>query len=432
MSKIDILKALIAKEDDDAKRAQLEEELLKAIKEEAKAEAMAELAKKDFEEGRKEADAREKAANTGVLAPPRPAVKVLETDNYLGYNLKAMKSNFLVANEVHGALREKARREPEGLELVMKWWAAQMAHAIKGRPEEISKAAMVEGTTTLGGYLTPTEERMAVLSYIREVSLATRYCSHVPMVSDSMTIPRENYKVSVAFTNEATDATETSATFAQVTLTAKRLDAYTKVSNELLQDAANPGGIAAILASQFIEAVGQKIDSAVFIGTGDPVSGVFLSAGSSEVFSSGSTHFSELLESNIRNAVAKIRTSRLANARWYCHRTPAWTYLYGLQDSQNRPLFFESHVAGVPHQILGYPLELPEQAPSASAESTGFIVFGDLSGFILGDRLTNVNLFIDPYSLARSYQTQFLLFTRWAFAHGLNELYTRIATGASE
>lgn len=432
MNKIEMLKALIAKEDDEAARAKLEAQLLDEIKAEAKAEAKAEYEKEAFDTGRKEAAAAQaKAQATASPAQPASQVKVLETDSYLGYNLKAMKGNFLELPGVNRVLQLKAKENPASLELLMKWWAAQMANSIKARPEEIAtKAAMVEGTTTLGGYLTPTEEKLAVLSYIRETSVGLRDCQTLPMISDSMTIPRENYKVSVAYTNEATDATETSATFSLITLTAKKMDAYVKVSNELLQDAGNPGGVAAILASQFIEAVGQKIDSTVFKGTGDPVSGVFLSAGTSVVFGSGSTHFSELLESNIRTAVANIRSSRLANCKWYAHRTPVWTYLYGLQDSNDRPLFLESHIQGAPHMILGFPLQLVEEAPYTSAAATGFIVFGDLSGFLIGERLSNVQLFVDPYSLSRSYQTQFLMFTRWAFAHALTELYTRIATHA--
>jgi hypothetical protein len=35
---------------------------------------------------------------------------------------------------------------------------------------------------------------------------------------------------------------------------------------------------------------------------------------------------------------------------------------------------------------------------------------------------------VDPYSFSRSYQTQFLLFTRWAFAQALPKMLGRIAT----
>jgi len=50
---------------------------------------------------------------------------------------------------------------------------------------------------------------------------------------------------------------------------------------------------------------------------------------------------------------------------------------------------------------------------------------------MIGDRLTTVRLFADPYSLSRSYQTQFLFFTRWGYAQALPNNLVRIVTAAS-
>jgi len=74
---------------------------------------------------------------------------------------------------------------------------------------------------------------------------------------------------------------------------------------------------------------------------------------------------------------------------------------------------------------------MPEQAPSVSAAGKGFIVFGDFRGFWIGERLANVGLFVDPYSKSTKYQTMFLMFTRWAFAHALPGNYGRIVTAAT-
>ena len=258
-------------------------------------------------------------------------------------------------------------------------------------------------------------------------------CAHIPMNSDSVTMSRENAKVSVAYTDEASDATETTPSLAPITLTANRLDAYTDVTNELINDNQTPGGIAGLLAGQFIEAIGQKIDSTVFLGTGSPVSGVFLSTGYSEVFSTGSSHFSELLESNIRNVVSKLQPNRRGNAKWYMSASVLWQYFYGLQNTNGDPMFLETHGgANAPYMFYGKPVREGNDSimPSSSAASTGMAVFGDLAGFLIGDRLTNVVLMEDPYSLSTSYQTRFLMFTRWAFAHALNQYYARIVTAA--
>ena len=50
---------------------------------------------------------------------------------------------------------------------------------------------------------------------------------------------------------------------------------------------------------------------------------------------------------------------------------------------------------------------------------------------IIGDRLTNIRLFVDPYSNSLNYQTIFLLFTRWWFADVLPDYRGRIVTAAS-
>lgn len=440
MNKIELLKQLIAKTEDEAELKELNGQLLDAITEEAETKAKADVQKTIDE---KVAAALKDKTPIGKIVlpgdppadPPTPPgqIKVTEAGMYKGYNLKSARGALVGGMGVHPAISKRAKDNPDGAELVSKWMVDQLAKAHSFNPgmSPEQKAQMVEGTDALGGYITPTEERNEVLAYIREVSIALPNVTTVPMQSDTLTMSAEDFKVQVAYTAEATDATETSATFAQITLTAKRMDAYTKVSNELIDDNTAPGGIAGLLAGQFFEAVGQKVDSTVFTGTGDPVSGVFLSAGTSVVFESGSTNFSELLESNMRTAIRNINSRRLAAAKWYAHRVPTWDYVYGLQDGNNRPYFIESMVAGAPHQAWGYPFMLPEEAPQTTAVSTGFIVFGDLRGFLVGERMTNVNLFVDPYSLSRSNSTQYLLFTRWAYAHALNEYYTRIATPAS-
>jgi len=419
MSKIELIRLALEKATEADEIKKLNEELIAAIREDERAKVAAEAAVTKAEEDRKAAAPESKMAKIPEGIP----VKVTETDNYKGSNLKKIVGNLqlTVPNE---QVRLFSQKNPTQAELAGKFMVDLLSRAPRG----VINKSLTEGSTTAGGYLTPTEEREAVLAYVREVSITMPDCDIVNMASDVMTMPAENAKVDVAFTAEESEATETDPTVALVTLTAKRLDGYTKVSNELIGDSFD--NIAARLVSQFAEAIGQKIDSVVCVGTGDPMSGVFLDAGATVTFGAGSTAFSELLESDLRTAISQIRTSRLPGAKWYTHRTPAWTVLYNLEDDNGRPLFIPSMVAGVPNMFYGFPLKMPELAPSTSAAATGFIVFGNLIGVMIGERLANVDLFVDPYSLSRSYQTQFLLFTRWAFAQAMSAYYARIATHA--
>lgn len=446
MSKSDLIRLAIKNCTDEAELEKLEKELVKAVEEEALAKAKVQV-KKEMEEAAAKAAAEKKEkeeletqkavdaareANKGAFIPDGAQITVGTPQMYKGVNLKGAIDALQNHGMVPAHVRRAAIQNPARAEQVCKFMIGVMDKANGVAPD--AAKSMNEGTTTAGGYLTPTEERMAVLSYIRDTSIALADCAHIPMASDSTTMPRENGKVNVNYTDEESDATSTSAVFDQVTLTAKRMDAYVDVSNELIQDAAIPGGIAGLLAGQFLEAVGQKIDSTVFLGTGSPVSGIFKNAGTSEVFSSGSTAFSALLESNLRNVMAKIRPNRRANTKWYMSATAWWTIVKNIKDTNGKPLY-DDYTAGqvIEAMLLGKPVREGNDdiMPSTSAAATGFIVLGDLSGFLIGDRLTNVSLMENPYLLMTSNQTRFHLFTRWAFAHGLPQNYSRIVTAAS-
>ena len=361
----------------------------------------------------------------------QPKIVVGDPDNYKGFNLKRVIGDIGDIEGVNQVVKNRITARPEKAFGLLKMFTDMYEKAYANSPTEMArlKASMQEGTPSEGGYLTPIEQRNELFSYVREMSVVMPDVTHIPMTSDSMTIPAELTKVTTAWTDEEADSTASDPTFAQVTLTASRLDAYSTSSNELLEDTNVPGGIVAVLLSQFTEAVAKEIDKQVLVGTGAPISGIFTAqAGYSEVFSSGSTAFSELLESNIRALIGKIPPERLDGAKWYMHNTVLWNYMYGLKDTQGRPLFVPSLAQSVPGTLYGYPVKQSSQATSTSASGATMAAFGNLKGFVIGDRLTNIRLFADPYTLGKSYQTNFYFFTRWAFAHALSGYYGRIVT----
>lgn len=440
-SAIEDKKELLSQTEDGTKQAEISAEIeelyIELGAEKARAEQEGKLAKeKEEEEKKAHEDAKEKSSVNKMEFRGGEAkeIKVTSPGEYKGFyierELDTVKEHFGGGHPVV----QRMNSRPEKAEKVVKHFIDLTVEAMKSPLAGAfnRKAALQEDTDSEGGYLTPTEERMEVLSYIREESVAMADTTHIRMTSDSMTLPRELTKVTMAFTDEESEATETEPTFDQVTLTAKRLDAYSVTSNELIDDAGNPGGIAGLLLSQFIEAYGQKIDSAVFQGTGNPVSSVLSAggAGYSQVLGSGSAAFSSISEADLRKIVGKIPTRRLSNAKWYMHRTVLYDNVFGIKDGNDRNIFLESNVAGVPGMLMGYPTRLPEEIVSTSAASTGFILFGNLKGFYIGDRLTRIRLMVDPYSLSTKNQTIFLMFTRWAFAHGLPNMYGRIVTNS--
>lgn len=367
-------------------------------------------------------------------------VKVGTPGRYKGFPLKKEMSAFLDRQYFSHPKFAKAKKHladnPDALEKVTKYVIdlIDKGYKLASLGPIAAKAAYQVGTNSEGGYIAPTEEMMELIHLIRYTSVALPNVTIIPMSTYDMTIPKELTAPAVGYVAEEGEITQAEGTFSQVTLTAKKIAGYSVASNELLQDNDISGGFVAMLTEQMVEGTANKIDSTIFIGTGDPVSGVFLSTGTSEVFSSGSTAFSELLESNIRNIIPNIAPRVRGASKWYMATSILWQYVRGLKTTDGAYLYNESTQGqAAPSMLWGYPIvEINDSnAPSTSAAATGFIVFGDLTGFYVGERLTDFTLFIDPYTKSQNYQTTFRFATRWAFAHALNTKYSRIVTAAS-
>jgi HK97 family phage major capsid protein len=426
--------AVLAVETDTEKQKAITNEIMELTK-----QLGAEELKTRQEKAKQEKAQKKTELATSQPEQKKPKIEVGIGDEYKGHKMKAILNMFNYTKlPTVSKNRLQSERKIGGLGLTsgemmakvfIDLWERGMS---KQRP--LTKAAMQEGTDSEGGYLAFPEYRAELLAYIRDQSIALNDCRVIPMTTDVMYIPAELTKVSVAVTGEESQATESEPTFSQVSLDTTRIDAWSRVSNELIQDASIPGSIVSMLMEQFVEALGQKVDSCVFLGTGSPVSGVFLSTGYSEVFSSGSTNFSELLESNIRNVIADIRPNRRGNAKFYMANSVLWSYVRNLKDSNNNYLFYESRSGGgAPNMLWGYPIREGNDdiMKSTSAADTAMAVFGDLLGFVIGERLSSVDLIVDPYTRSSYYQTNFCFFTRWAFAHALANYYSRIVTAAS-
>jgi HK97 family phage major capsid protein len=380
--------------------------------------------------------AEDKAAEDAVKAAqkraPIPDVKITEAGEYKGVNLKrAVAIAKHKAREVNENVYKLMERDYEATEKVAKHWTELVLRALQSPFPDVQKAGQVGGTDAYGGYITPTDERLEVLAYMRETSVALQDAHIEQLTTDTMTVPVEEEAVTVAFRDEGSAVTADSAKFAQRTIATKNLDAYVPASKEVVQDASQLVGI---LMAQFNEAIGKKVDSAVFKADADgPASGI-LSArcGYSQNFATDSAHFSMILEADLRGIVSKVlaRPQDEARLRWYGHPSPIWNYIKALKDGDSRPLFYDT-VGGDPARMVGYPIRYAYRMPSASEAATAFLAFGDLSGYWIGERLTTMSLFYDPYSDAANGNDRFFLFTRWGFDFALPNKMGRVVTGAT-
>lgn len=429
MTKIEAIRAAIKATTDETERERLNDELIAAIQEEesAKASEQATQATKSFEDKLAEM----KADFDNKLAEAKAAthigtVEVGPSPEYKGFNLRRGAVKFADFLDQRGQAQKAAelRNNPDKIDRIMRHFADQIAKNWTSGP--VTKAP-VGGSDAAGDFLVNDDDRDELLSYARLTSVALRRARVESMESDVTTFPVENAKVSLAFSDPSSAIAATSATFTEATVTAKDLAGYADVRIHLEQDTQTPGGILGVLLSQFVESYGQSIDSAVFAGTGDPVSGIFLSYGQSEVFAAGSTAFSELLVTNMLNAVGKIPAVRRQGAAWYGLRSNVWQYLVGLTDNDGRPLFVNNFAQGGALTGFGYPVEETEYGP-ASAADTALFVFANLQSFIVGERLNTLQIFRDPYTSMASKLIKYYFFTRVGFANALPNDQVAIVT----
>jgi HK97 family phage major capsid protein len=126
-------------------------------------------------------------------------------------------------------------------------------------------------TTGSAGVLVPTTVAGYVIDLMRSAVVVSKLGARtVPMSSKTTTIPRITGDVTAQWLAEGATLTLSDATLDSVTLTAKRLDAGTKVSLELEEDS-DPVAIGQVVSRAIAAAFALKIDAAALRGSGtDP------------------------------------------------------------------------------------------------------------------------------------------------------------------
>ena len=135
----------------------------------------------------------------------------------------------------------------------------------KTRGISIQKA-QGEGVDSAGGFLVP-EELLANIIVLREqFGVFRKECTVVPMGSDTLNWPRRTGGLTAYFTGENQAATESQASWDGINLTAKKLGALTRMSNEIAEDAVV--SVADWLVGEIAYAFASKEDDCGFNGDG--------------------------------------------------------------------------------------------------------------------------------------------------------------------
>lgn len=132
--------------------------------------------------------------------------------------------------------------------------------------EQYSVRALSEGTDSLGGFLVPDDFRTQVIIALEKLNAVRTLCSVFGMTRDTMTVPTVTSKVTATWTGEAVAHTETTPALGNILLVAHKLSLFSKMSEELLEDAAI--AVQELLVRLFAEAVRNEENAVFTIGSG--------------------------------------------------------------------------------------------------------------------------------------------------------------------
>ena len=262
----------------------------------------------------------------------------------------------------------------------------------KSRGVSIQKA-QGEGVDSAGGYLVP-EELMANIIVLREqFGVFRQECQVVPMGSDTLNWPRRTGGLTASFTGENQTVAESQAAWDNVNLTAKKLGALTRMSNEIAEDAVV--SVADWLVGEIAYAFASKEDDCGFNGDGTSTYGGIRGAGVLAVdgshnackYTASSATLSALVLKDFTSLIGTLPQYAIAGAKFYMSQQMFYTAVATVTAGAggNR---LDVLTQGIEKRLLGFPVVIAQKLPVITPGSgKTMMLFGDLSkSAALGER----------------------------------------------
>ncbi len=289
-------------------------------------------------------------------------------------------------------------------------WAyatASVASAVqfcKDHGVTLTKAAS-EGINTAGGFLVPPEFATGIIDLVETFGVFRRNANIEPMGSDTKSVPRRTGGLTANFIGENTAITESQMTWDNVNLVAKKLAVMSRYSSEIAEDAIINFGDK--LAGEIARAFALKEDQCGFTGTGTATFGGINGllnllawgnrpAGATPTYfgilnapSSGGAGWANLTlaDFNFITAAVPQFTAQSGNCKWYCSQAFWGQVMQRLAMAVGGATITEV-IDGIQRPYFcGYPVEVSQVCPTATAANTTCCLFGDLKqAATLGDR----------------------------------------------
>jgi len=291
----------------------------------------------------------------------------------------------------------------------------------------------LRGDSTTGSYLVPTLYASEVMRVAASNSAMMPLVRNIPMSNRSIQWPAESATLHMHWpTNEATAKTESTYTFTYVTLSAYTCAGFIPITEELNEDSLVPLG--AYFRDIFGEAWGSEFDTQALVANGAPCTGAMYASGVTLVnMGSGRTGFTDVNPDDLNALIASLTTqAKRQGARFIAHPT-VWDYLCNVKNDIGDYVVRRA-VDGRPASLLGYPYTECDMMPavSDSAVSTKFMLFGNPSRILHGDRVGFEFRIFDQTEAAMQYDRIFLRCRlRQAFLVAIPAAFSKLTTAGS-
>jgi HK97 family phage major capsid protein len=249
-----------------------------------------------------------------------------------------------------------------------------MDHGVESR-------ALGEAVNSAGGVFVPEIASGQVVRLVEEFSVWPAAMQNVSMPSDTVTAVKRLSGVTATWTSENAEisASDPSATY--IRLVAKKLTVSTRVSNELLADAAAVGDW---VIAEFATAISEKLDQAAVNGDGTNTYGgiygvapkILTNAGSYHTAGTNNDTFEELAVADFLGCVAKLPTY-VTSPRWYISSFGFAQSMQRLDLGAGGRVSFEN---GTGFSFLGFPVTISNvMAKSGDQSGKVMALLGDAS-----------------------------------------------------
>jgi HK97 family phage major capsid protein len=255
-------------------------------------------------------------------------------------------------------------------------------------------ASLSEGTDSAGGFLVPGEVEQTIIDLREEYGVFRQNANVVPMARDTKTVPVRSSGLTAYFVGENAEITASDKAWKQVELTARKLAALVRYSNELNEDATI--SIGDDLTREIAYAFAVKEDACGFLGDGTStyghITGVINSVAAGSIYTAitGNTAFSTLDLTDFEAMVGKLPAYPGIQPKWFISKAGWAASMLRLTDAGggNTAAMLQAGSNGM--MFLGYPVvhcQTLNSTLTAQTSAAGVLLFGDLRmAAILGNR----------------------------------------------